>query len=228
MDLGFAQAGFDIRVAVEFDNAACETLRSNWPQLKDRLLQERLEHIPTKRLLRVAGLRRGEVDVVFGGPPCQSWCVAGNRRGLDDPRGRTVVEFCRVVREAVPKMFCVENVPGFLNHSTHDVLMLIGDQVNLDSRWQYELSAQILNAAEYGLHQVRRRAFVVGWRVGGEFVFPAPSHNLAGRPARPWKKSTATVGTALKGLEPPLAPSPIARRVAQTIASRNQQWYGKA
>src|SRR5687767_9734436 len=83
MDLGFDREGFDIRVAVEADRAACATLRRNWPALNKRIIEDRLENIPTAQLLHVAGLKKGEVGIVFGGPPCQSWCNAGNRKGFD-------------------------------------------------------------------------------------------------------------------------------------------------
>ncbi len=227
MDLGFAWAGFDIRVAVESDPAACKTLRRNWPALRTRLVQRRMEEVATDELLRIGGLALGEVDLVFGGPPCQSWCIAGNRLGLRDPRGRTLLEFCRVVREVGPRMFCIENVPGFLNHSTDDVLTLIAGDVNRDKRWAYSLSAQVLNGAAFGLPQLRRRAFVVGWRLGGEFHFPTPTHQLPGRPAGPRAKPATTVGGVLAGLPEPLPPSPIGQRVAKTIVLRNKRWYGK-
>src|SRR6266568_1692896 len=157
MDLGFSTAGFDVRVAVEADPAACQTLKANWRGIGRRLLQKRLEEVPTSELLRIAGLKVGQAGLVFGGPPCQSWCIAGNRLGLADPRGRSILEFCRVVREAGPKSFCLENVPGFLNHKAADVLKIIHDEVSRDCAWDYQLSAQILNAAEYGVPQIRRR-----------------------------------------------------------------------
>lgn len=227
LDLGFAREGFDVRVAVEVDPAACETLKANWRGIGQRLIQRRLEDVPTHDVLRVAGLEVGEAGIVFGGPPCQSWCIAGNRLGLADPRGRSVVEFCRVVREAAPATFCLENVPGFLNHHASDVIRLIRDDVNRDRRWSYQVTAQILNAVDYGVPQTRKRVFVVGWRTNGEFYFPPPTHRLRERPRREGEKPLTTVRAALKGLPRPDKPSPIAHRVAATIPERNQKWYGR-
>jgi DNA (cytosine-5)-methyltransferase 1 len=228
MDLGFMRAGFDVRVAVEVDPAACETLEGNFPELRGpRLVRRPLESVPTIELLRVAGLERGEPAIVFGGPPCQSWCIAGNRLGLGDPRGRSLLEFLRVVREAQPLTFCIENVPGLLNHSGLEALKRIREELNWGSGDPYEVTADILDAAEYGVPQHRKRVFIVGWRGPGEFYFPAPSRRVKGTPARGRKGPAATVGEALQGLPAPTPPSEIAHRVATTIPRRNERWYGK-
>jgi DNA (cytosine-5)-methyltransferase 1 len=227
MDLGFAREGFDIRVAVELDPAACATLRRNWPSHTKRLLERPLEAVSTRELLRVARLRVGEADIVLGGPPCQSWCVAGNRRGFDDPRGQALLEFCRVVRESKPRAFCIENVPGLLSYSDIDIPQVIVGEINRGLDVEYQIAADVLNAAEYGVPQQRKRVFIVGWRTPGEFFFPAPSHQTASSFQRPWKRPARTVGEALEGLPSPSAPSSIAHRVAMTIPGRNERWYGK-
>src|SRR5688572_19839629 len=74
LDLGFTRHAFEVRVAVEVDAAACATLRRNWPELGDRLIEQPLENVPTARLLHVAGLEVGEAAIVWGGPPCQPYC----------------------------------------------------------------------------------------------------------------------------------------------------------
>src|SRR5207302_6636778 len=102
------------------------------------------------------------------------------------------------------------NVPGLLNHHATDVLHLIEEEVNRDPRWTYQIAAQILNTAAYGVPQFRRRVFVVGWRTGGEFYFPQATHAIAGQPNRPWLKRAVGVGKALTGLPRPDAPSYIA------------------
>lgn len=226
LDLGFSAAAFDVKAAVEMDPAACQTLRTNWPKLRRRLVQRPLEAVPTSELLGIAGLSVGEAGIVFGGPPCQSWCVAGNRLGFDDPRGRSLFEFCRVVREAQPRTFCIENVPGLLRYGGSDLLARIRDAVSSNSA-SYELTAQVVNAAEYGVPQTRRRLFIVGWRGSGEFYFPAATHHVAGAPHRKWKRPAVTVSQAFRDLPAPERPSPIAHRVAGTISARNEKWYGK-
>jgi DNA (cytosine-5)-methyltransferase 1 len=227
LDLGFALEGFDIRVAVETDPSACDTLKKNWRGIAGRLIQRPLEAIPTRELLRIAALRPGEAGVVFGGPPCQSWCVAGNRLGLADERGRSIIEFCRVVREARPQAFCLENVPGLLSIRSVKVLQLIDKEINGSRRSTYSISAQVLNAAEYGVPQVRKRVFIVGSLTCGEFYFPTATHQLVTGPQRAERKRAICVASALRGLPPPDKPSAQAHRVAATIGARNERWYAR-
>jgi DNA (cytosine-5)-methyltransferase 1 len=228
LDFGFHQEGFDIRVAVEVDPAACDTLNANWPSLKGRILQQPLEEISTRRLLRAAQLRVGEVGIVIGGPPCQSFCIAGNRLGLNDPRGRALLEYCRVVREAKPIAFCLENVPGLLSHQDFDAQQLIENAVNSSPRFSYQTSVAVLNAAEHGVPQLRKRVFIVGWRTAAEFYFPACTHFIASTPRKSVRKPARTTRDAFAGLPRPDQPSDIAYRVAKTIPDRNRKWYGKS
>jgi DNA (cytosine-5)-methyltransferase 1 len=228
MDLGFIREGFDVRVAVELDPAACDTLRRNFRHLRgERLICRRLEDISTEEILGVANLEPSEAGIVFGGPPCQSFCVAGNRRGLRDPRGRSLLEFLRVVREARPSTFCIENVPGLLSHSEFEALSLIGVEVNRGLQLQYSVRANVLNSAEYGVPQYRRRVFLVGWRGPGEFYFPAATHQVNRAPQRATKRPATTVGKAFEGLPDATPPSDFAHRIAATIPLRNQRWYSK-
>lgn len=228
MDLGFLKEGFDIRVAVEVDPAACETLRKNFRHLRGaRLICRPIEEVSTRQILRAAGLEPGEAGIVFGGPPCQSFCVAGNRLGLRDPRGRSLLEFLRVVREARPAVFCIENVPGLLNHSEFEGLALIRDEVNRGLEQHYEITSSIMDAAEHGVPQRRRRVFVIGWQGPGEFYFPGATHQIMGAPQRIWKRPALTVRQALRGLPEPSAPSEQAHRIAATIPLRNRRWYAK-
>ncbi len=223
LDLGFARAGFDIRVAVETDPAAVATLRRNWRSTP--VITRGLEEVSTGTLLDKADLSVGEVGMVFGGPPCQSFCIAGNGRGLEDPRGQLLLEFCRVVREARPSVFLIENVPGLLR--VPHIASAIHDAVNRSSGSDYHVSHDILNAAEYGVPQHRKRVFFVGWRESGDFYFPKPTHYVEGRRRHSGLKPAVTVAQALWGLPEPDPPSAIAYRVAKTIPDRNRQWYGK-
>jgi DNA (cytosine-5)-methyltransferase 1 len=225
MDRGFLRQGFDVRVAVEVDTAAVATLRTNFPKLC--IIQRPLEDISTNELLELARLKKGEAACVFGGPPCQSWSIAGNRLGVRDPRGRAVAEFLRVVRETEPLSFCMENVPGLLSHSGLAGLRLIQRELNRSPRTTYEVAAEVLNAAEYGVPQQRKRVFVVGWRGPGEFVFPAATHHLDGPIKRSWQKPAKTVAQAFLGLPKAEKPGKQALSVARSIPMRNKKWYGK-
>ena len=223
LDLGFARAGFDIRVAVEIDPAAVATLRRNWRDTT--VITRPLEELSTGELLEHAGLTVGGVGVLFGGPPCQSFCIAGNGRGLGDPRGQLLFEFCRVVREAQPRVFLIENVPGLLR--VPRIVEAVHEAVNRGAGPEYNVSHDILDAAEYGVPQRRKRVFFVGWKGPGDYFFPRPTHQMEGGPQRTWLKPAVTAGQALAGLPEPDLPSAVARRVARTIPERNRKWYGK-
>ena len=180
LDYGFEAAGFDTAVAgvrprLLFDAAGQPALggdRAGHPGCAKR------------ELLDAAGVRAGEVDLVIGGPPCQpfsksAYWANGDTKRLSDPRAITLSEYMRVVEELRPVVFVLENVHGItysgkeegfrlLNRVTHDI--------NRRHGTSYTLSWQVLNAADYGVPQLRRRFFLVGQRDGRVFRFPAPTH----------------------------------------------------
>ena len=114
LDFGFEAAGFETAVAVEIDAVSCRTLRVNrdWP-----VIERDIHKVTSDELLRTAMLRQGEADVLIGGPPCQPFSKSGYwARGdalrLDDPRADTLTAYLRVLRDAQPKAFLLENVYG--------------------------------------------------------------------------------------------------------------------
>lgn len=118
---------------------------------------------------------RGVVDIVAGGPPCQPWSDGGKGLGHDDPRDG-FPRFIDVLRTIQPKAFLIENVAGLTRGARREHFLEIVRQLeNLG----YEVSHDVLTAADYGVPQRRKRLFVVGTR-SGTFRWPAPSHG-AGR-----------------------------------------------
>lgn len=114
LDYGFEAAGFETRVALEWDHYCCESLRASrdWPVIEADLLET-----PTKEILKTGGLRAGSVDMLIGGPPCQpfsksGWWKSGDSLRLDDPRASTLSGYLRVLEEAKPRAFLLENVEG--------------------------------------------------------------------------------------------------------------------
>ena len=228
LDLGFQQAGFDIRVAVESDPSACRTLAANNPHLDGRIVFRPLEEVSTDELLELAALEPGEdLGAIIGGPPCQPFCRAGPALGLRDPRSSSLFEFCRVVREAQPRVFVMENIPGLLRDPIIPTLFRAALAPNGDLGSTYDFTWDVLDAAEYGVPQRRKRLFFVGWRGEGSFSFPAPTHSPPGGPFERSTRPAATVGEVLAGLPLPIPPSQRAKQVAETIPERNATWYGK-
>jgi len=181
LDFGFEAAGFRTAVAVEIDSSTCETIRLNrpWP-----VIERDIHNVTSEELMSVADVSSGEVDVLIGGPPCQpfsksSYWVSGDSLRLDDPRAGTLGEYLRVLRDLKPKAFLLENVYGLAYKGKDEGLqfLLAGiEQINKEQGTNYDVNWQILNAAQYGVPQVRQRVFLVGSREGTRFQFPSPTH----------------------------------------------------
>ncbi|HYO71324.1 MAG TPA: DNA cytosine methyltransferase, partial [Archangium sp.] len=181
MDYGFEAAGFDTAVALELDHDCCETLRKSrsWP-----VIERSIYDVPTEELLEVAGLKSGEPDLLIGGPPCQPFSKSGYwARGdslrLDDPRADTLAAYMRVVQEALPRVFLLENVAGLAFSGKDEGLLLLLERIkriNRATKSNYKPYFQVLNAAAYGVPQLRERFVLVASRDGQPFSFPAPTH----------------------------------------------------
>lgn len=185
LDFGLEAAGFRTAVALEIDPTACSTLRLNrdWP-----LIADDIHGVNSHEILKVAGLKVGEADLLVGGPPCQpfsksGYWARGDSARLDDPRADTLSAFLRVLRDAKPRVFLIENVPGLAFRNKDEGLQRLVDgvaQINAQARTRYSLSWQIINTADYGVPQIRERLFLVGSRDGATFQFPLPSHGRIG------------------------------------------------
>lgn len=181
LDYGFEAAGFETAVAVEIDARCCETLQANRPW---RIIPQDIAAISTDDLLDIAKLEVGEADILIGGPPCQPFSksgfwATGEAKRLNDPRATTLEAYMRVLAEARPRTFLLENVEGLSFRGKDEGLQLIHSRlhaVNQAHGTNYRAHIGVLNAADYGVPQMRRRVFVIGARDGSDFTFPAPTH----------------------------------------------------
>lgn len=220
MDIGFEAAGFKTLAAIEKDPSCCKTLRANLP-IHTRVIEADIRSISGAQLLEELSLKRGDVDMIYGGPPCQSFSLAGKREGLNDERGMLVGEYIRLVHEILPKAFVMENVKGMVNWEGGKVLDLIEQSFADPIKWQdqevsFKTTHRVVNAADHGVPQFRERIFVVGNRMARTFKFPAPTHGVAGTILQPYKN----VGETLGALPQANAPSETALRVSGTIKAR--------
>lgn len=182
LDFGFEAADFETRAAVEFNSFCCEAIRENRP--KWGLIEGDIHDVTSDRIADVAGLRAGEADILIGGPPCQpfsksSYWVNGDTRRLDDPRADTLTAFLRVLRDLRPRAFLLENVYGLAYKGKDEGLRHILDgieEVNLEAGTNYAVDWKMLNAAHFGVPQLRERVFLIGSRDGTRFQFPVPTH----------------------------------------------------
>jgi DNA (cytosine-5)-methyltransferase 1 len=183
LDFGFEAAGFHTAVAVEIDPVACRTLRLNRPKWS---VIERDIHAVSGDDLRAAS-RLGpdeSPDVLIGGPPCQpfsksGYWKSGDAKRLDDPRSDTLVAYLRVLRDLRPRAFLLENVAGLAFKGKDEGLRFLEsgiEEVNKQAGTNYKVYRAQLNAARFGVPQLRERVFLIGSRDGDRFDFPLPTH----------------------------------------------------
>jgi DNA (cytosine-5)-methyltransferase 1 len=159
LSAGLAKAGFQTLLAVEWDASACETFRAN---VSPRILQCAIEEIETFP----------QCDLLAGGPPCQGFSNLGEKIP-NDPRRQLWRHFVRALEDAQPLLFIMENVPPLLKSAEYEEIRRTAKGLG------YEVDGRILNSADYEVPQLRRRAFVIGSRIG-EPCFPRPARRPPG------------------------------------------------
>jgi DNA (cytosine-5)-methyltransferase 1 len=182
LDFGFEAAGFETRVALELDRHSCMAMQLNRPRWT--VIEDDINHVASSDLLKSADLKRGEADILIGGPPCQPFSKSGYwARGdalrLDDPRADTLVGYLRVLRDTRPRAFLLENVSGLAYQDKDEGLRFLLDgiaQINQEAGTRYKVHWQTINCADYGVPQIRERVFLIGSREGLPFKFPLPTH----------------------------------------------------
>ena len=118
------------------------------------------------------GVKKGEIDIVVGGPPCQAYSTVGKRL-IDDPRGGLFQEYFRILKEVKPKFFLFENVKGLLSMSNGELLPTI---IELFSSLGYDVQFQVLNAADFGTPQIRERVIITGTLLSDRYEYPTQTH----------------------------------------------------
>ena len=190
LDLGLEAAGLQTVAYIESDEDCLATLDLNRPSWK-RL--EPFDAVKAAKRLHPsdAGLEPGEVDILAAGPPCQPFSYAAQwrssgRRGMQDDRAATVHATVGFVRRFQPRVLLIENVVGFVrsDHGAMRVLQRGLERVNRDLGTRYALHHHVLDAADYGVPQHRRRAIVVASRDGNILKPPEATHR--NRPMRAW------------------------------------------
>ncbi|MFB8792584.1 MAG: DNA cytosine methyltransferase [Potamolinea sp.] len=162
LTLGFEQAGFDVLASVELDPIHCATHEFNFPFWS--ILCRSVVETTAEQIRKQSDIGNREIDVVFGGPPCQGFSMIG-KRDIDDSRNALVFHFIRLVLELKPKFFVMENVRGMALGNHKKFLLEIISEFQSNG---YEVAEkyQILNAANYGVPQNRERLFIFGCRQG--------------------------------------------------------------
>lgn len=217
-DIGLEDSGrFQTIATIEADHACCETIRTNHAAGRIgsrgmRVYEGDIREIDPKHVLRDLALKRGELDLLTAGPPCQTFSTTGRRRTVEDSRGTLLWRTLDYIDIFKPKIFIIENVRGLLSAALKhrpiserpgkggaplspeeepgsvvrsflaDVRDRIGDL--------YRVDVFEVNAVNYGASQLRERAVIIGNRLGAQVDFPKPTHGPLGLPY-------ATLGDAL-------------------------------
>jgi DNA (cytosine-5)-methyltransferase 1 len=161
LSIGFKKAGFENLLAIEWDTSCCDTFKAN---INPRILQCAIQEMDTFP----------SSDILMGGPPCQGFSNLGERIP-NDPRRQLWRHFLRAVRDAKPLIFIMENVPPLLKSAEYQEIAKQARKLN------YKVEGCILNSADYGTPQQRKRAFVIGSRIG-EPIFPKQTHRNPDEP----------------------------------------------
>jgi DNA (cytosine-5)-methyltransferase 1 len=250
LDLGLEQAGFQTVAVVENDPDAVKTIALNRPFLAESAVPRSIRDVSAETLLEEGGralnlgraLQRNEVDLVAGGPPCQSFSTAGRRGSVNDPRGSLFMDFVRIVEDIQPKYFIMENVRGILSAAIRhrpinqrgenfpplepdeqqgSALRVILEEIH---KLGYNVVYNLLETANYGVPQNRSRVIFIGVKEGESPSFPMPTHSQAGgKSSARWK----TLREALDGLcdpDPAFVPYSENRLKYLRLLKAGQNW----
>jgi len=163
---GFIEAGFTPILINELDKTFCKTLRKNHPGVT--VVEGSMVDLDLTP-------HRGKVDVLQGGVPCQAFSQAGERKGLDDPRGQLITHFNKLINDCEPRVFLVENVKGLMTHNKGETLR--GILTLFANNGKYTVYHKVLNAKDYDVPQKRERILIVGVHssITKTFTYPEKS-----------------------------------------------------
>jgi DNA (cytosine-5)-methyltransferase 1 len=221
LDLGFEQAGFEIRITIDKDRFAAATIRANRAEIP--VIHDDINKVTASHILEEAKLKPGDATVLIGASPCEPFSTIGKRWSIEDQRASLINEFIRIVQYAQPLYWVFENVPGLVWAARRHISFYKRtspqyeekSDERLGSAWRdilvafkatgYNVNYNILNSADYGLPQKRKRVIIIGSRKGGSVEFPLPTHGPQGSQLvtsgelKPWM----TIGEVLSNFNDP-------------------------
>jgi DNA (cytosine-5)-methyltransferase 1 len=164
LDLGFKNAGYNLVWAIDNLKDAVETYTKN---IGDHIVYEDIKKIDHSEL--------PDCDIVIGGPPCQSFSLVG-KRDPSDPRGGLIWNYFQIVKEKAPRIFLMENVPGLKSAKDSSGIPVLPELLKSFEDLGYTTNYFILNSADYGVPQLRRRLFIIGSKTNEKIPPPEPTH----------------------------------------------------
>jgi DNA (cytosine-5)-methyltransferase 1 len=204
LDLGLEAAGFATRICVENDPHALDTLKLNRPAWKIAEPNDAIQFAKSPlAFLHEAGVRRSEVVLLAGGPPCQPfskasyWTKYGPARMRDPRAASTIRAYLRIVSVLRPRVLLFENVAGFVfRQRSEGFSSLVRGlrRINRACGTKYEPQLLKVNAADYGVPQLRERAFVVAHHRGRRLELPSPTHGPSSQASVPYMTAWDAIG----------------------------------
>lgn len=201
LDLGLERTGFNVKLCVELDAVARKTLKANRPHW---LLADPgdVHKLSPKQALKQAGLRPKDLTLLAGGPPCQpfskaGYWVTGDSGRLKDERSKTLNAYLALVEYAQPQVLLLENVKGLAFNGKDEGLKLLESglkRINKRKGTAYKPHVLHINAADYGIPQLRERIFVVAERDGKAFKLPDPTHGPRSATSEPYRTAWDAIG----------------------------------
>lgn len=170
----YHDSSFEILAANDIEKDMCETYQINHPNVP--VFCKDIKEFCAKDISGL-GSSNHNVDLVIGGPPCQAYSTVGKRL-LDDPRGMLYKEYFRIITELSPKLFLFENVKGLLSMNRGNLFKEIRESFH---SLGYSLDYQVLNAADYGIPQIRERVILIGSKLDKKIAFPERTHSESGQ-----------------------------------------------
>ncbi len=175
LSCGLEMAGFRVLLASDYEPVFGETYRLNHPDVQ--FVDTDIRNLSGKKLLSLIGLKRGQLDLLAGGPPCQGFSINAPVRSTGDKRNHLFKEFLRIASDLYPRTILIENVTGIVSLAEGEVVKTVYKALN---DLGYQVCHKILFAAHYGVPQMRYRTIFLATRLKSGIVFPAPEYNASG------------------------------------------------
>lgn len=216
---GLKRAGFQVVAGIEIDSLATSTYQMNHPEVQ--LLKKDIRQVSAKGLMRQLGLRKGQIDLIAGCPPCQGFSAMrtlNGSRAIRDSSKELVFEFVRFVRACLPRAVMMENVPGLAEDSRMRLMLRTLEKLG------YACECRILDASDYGVPQRRKRMILIGSRFGPiDFAGQVQTHRTV-KQAIGWLPRPGRSGDPLHDLTGKHGPKVLAliKRIRRNGGSRTE------
>lgn len=171
LSAGLEMSGFSVLAGNDLFEAAQRTFEQTHPKAK--FIPGPIEELSVDHLMRITDLRRGELSLLAGGPPCQAYSVYNHQRGMHDDRASLFREYLRIVDGLQPEWIVMENVTGIYSIAKGEAVRAIKAEF---AALGYSVEDAVLRAEDYGVPQERRRVFFIGNRIGAPISHPGPTH----------------------------------------------------